>query len=143
MTPVKPHALFGLILVIVGVVLDFAFVEARVSDAFKSDPVPLLHSWDHRLHDMTVSYMVILGFLNIACALLAQRLGASRVDWPILSFMIGGTVLVIGTGFWYASAGPSYKWEPRCTVLTIGLAALVLGTALELYKVVTSRGVKP
>ncbi len=143
MTIFRAHAFFGLILVITGVVLDYVFVEARVSDAFKSDPLPLLHSWKHRLHNMTVSYIVILGFLNIACAFLAQRLVPSRVDWPILSSMVGGTVFVIGTGFWYASAGPSFKWEPRCTVLTIGLGALVVGTALELYKVMTSQGIKP
>ncbi len=139
----RAHACLGLILVITGVVLDYVFVGARVADAFKIDPLPLLHSWKHRTHDMTVAYMVILGFLNIACALLAQRLEPSRVDWLALSSLAGGTVLVIGTGFWYASAGPSFRWEPRCTVLTIGLGALVVGTALELYKVITSPGIKP
>lgn len=143
MTHFKVQACFGLILVIIGVVLDYVFIEARVADAFKSDPLALLHSWQHRLQGMSVSYMVILGFLNIACALLAQRLEPSRLDWLRLSFIVGGTLLVIGTSFWYASAGPSFRWEPRCTVLTIGLGALMVGTAFELYRVITSPGLKP
>lgn len=144
MTPFKAHALSGLILLMVGIVLDYTFVAARVTEAFRVDPAPYLHSWKHLLHDMTVSYMIILGFLNLGFALLAPRDAATWLDWAILSLMLAGTALLLGTGLWYASAGPSFKWEPRCTVLTLGLAALVVSIALDAYKLVgTPQPIRP
>lgn len=134
----RTHAAAGLILALLGIVLDYTFIEARVSNAFKTDPLPYIHSWKHRLQGLSVSYMIILGFLQIGLAVLSPHvIHRPRIAWAVLYLTLCGSIILVTTGFWYAVAGPSFRWEPRCTVLTIGLAAVVMGVCLEVYALVT------
>lgn len=135
MIPLKLHIIFGLLLIIVGIVFDFFFVQAKLTDSFKTDPVAYINSFKHQLYSLTAFYMIVLGFLNIAFALLSRYFTpATNLDWIIFGLLFVGSILLIATGFWYASAGPSFKWEPRCTVLSIGLVSLVLGLGMEIYR---------
>ncbi len=84
-----------------------------------------------------MSYMIILGFLQVGLALLSPHvIYRPRVAWAVLYLTQCGSAILLATGFWYAVAGPSFQWEPRCTVLTIGLAAVVMGVFLEVYALV-------
>ena len=136
MKPIKLHLIFGFLLILAGIVFDFCFVQSKASEAFKADSLSYLNSFKHQLYSLNVFYMFALGFLNIALALLIPHLADNpKIDWTILYLIFIGSVLLIATGFWYASAGPSFKWETRCTVLTIGLVAIILGILFELYKI--------
>lgn len=135
MTPLKLHLIFGLLLILVGIVFDFTFVQSKASQSFRTDPIIYLNSFKHQLYSLTVFYMFMLGFLNIALAILIRYFSlATNLDWIIFALIFVGSMLIIATGFWYASAGPSFKWEPRCTVLTIGLISIVLGLGIEIYR---------
>lgn len=135
MTLFKLHAIFGLSLISVGIIFDFGFVQAMMSNSFKTDPNTYIISFKHQLYGLTAFYIFMLGFLNIALALLIRYLGpAINLDWIILGLIFAGSIITIATGFWYADAGPSFKWEPRCTVLTIGLIFLLLGLGTEIYR---------
>lgn len=135
MTPLKLHIIFGLLLIIVGIVFDFFFVQAKLTDSFKTEPVVYINSFKHQLYRLTAFYMIVLGFLNIALALLTRYfMPATNLDWIIFDLIFTGSILLIATGIWYANAGPSFKWEPRCTVLTIGLISIVLGLGIEIYR---------
>lgn len=135
MTPFRLHIIFGLLLIIVGIVFDFGFVQTKMSASFRTDPTAYLNSFKHQLYSLTAFYMIVLGFLNIALGLLSRYFApAANLDWIIFGLIFTGSILLIATGFWYASAGPSFKWEPRCTVLTIGLASIVLGLGTEIYR---------
>ncbi len=137
MTPFKLHLIFGLILLAAGILFGFLFVGWKVSDAFKTDPAQYLLSFKKQLYDLTLLYVLVLGFLNIALALLTSYFtGSPKLDWIIFGLIFAGSLLLVATGFWYAFAGPSFRWEPRCTVLTISLAAVVLGLGLEIYKII-------
>jgi hypothetical protein len=135
MTPVKLHTIYGLLLILSGIVFDFGFVQGKIGmELIRSNP-PALTSWAKELYELTKFYMMALGFLNIALALLVRYLPPARnLDWTIFCLIFVGSTLLIATGFWYASAGPSFKWEPRCTVLTIGLTAIVVGLGMEIYR---------
>lgn len=133
----KLHLIFGLILIGAAILFGFLFVGWKISEAFKTDPTSYLVSFKKQLYDLTLLYMLALGFLNITLALLSPHFtGFPKLDWIIFSLIFFGSILLIATGFWYASAGPSFKWEPRCTSLTIALAAIVLGIGLEIYKII-------
>ncbi len=135
MTPFKLHVIFGLLLVLIGIVFDFAFVQSKMSESFRTNPVAYLNSFKHQLFSLTVFYMFMLGFLNIALALLARNFAhTTNLDWIIFALIFVGSILLIATGFWYANAGPSFKWETRCTVLTIGLIFIVFGLGTEIYR---------
>jgi len=138
MTPFKLYIIFGLLLILIGIVFDFAFVQAKMSNSFRTDPTTYINSFRHQLYSLTVFYMIVLGFLNIAFALLSRYFTATtNLDWIILGLIFAGSILIIATGIWYANAGPSFKWETRCTVLTIGLIFTVLGLGMEIYRFFT------
>ncbi len=85
-----------------------------------------------------VAIALVLGLANLALSLLGARTGAAtRLDWTVCFLTTGGSVVLIATAFWYASAGPSFQWETRCTVLSTGLVALLLGLGIEVYRVST------
>jgi len=135
MMPLKLHIAFGLLLILVGIIFDFGFVQTKMSASFRTDPAAYLNSFKHQLYSLTAFYMIVLGFLNITLALLSRYFApAANLDWIIFGLIFVGSTLVIVTGLWYASAGPSFKWEPRCTVLTIGLVSMVLGLGIEIYR---------
>lgn len=137
MTPFKLHIIFGLILLAAGILFGFLFVGWKGSEAFRADPAPYLLSFKKQLYDLTLIYIFVLAFLNIALALLIPHFaGSTKIDWTIFGLIFAGSILLIATGFWYANAGPSFRWEPRCTALTIGLLAVVSGLGLEIYKVI-------
>ncbi|HCJ65836.1 MAG TPA: hypothetical protein DHV62_00545 [Elusimicrobia bacterium] len=143
MKPFKLQIIFGLILLIIGFTFDFTFVQTQMSRAFKNDPVSYLNSFSKQLYDLTKFYMLGLGLINITLALLGLHLrNQPKLDWTICGLMLIGSILVIVTGFWYAKAGPSFKWELRCTVLTIGLFSILLGLVLEIYKSVSGTSAK-
>lgn len=138
MKPFKLHLTFGFILILIGIVFDYCFVQSKVSEAFKTDPLTYINSFKHQLYSLNVFYMFALGFLNIALALLIPHLADNpKFDWIIFYLIFIGSILLIATGFWYASAGPSFKWETRCTVLTIGLGGVIFGLGFELYKILS------
>jgi len=140
MTPSKAHIVFGLVLLIVGIAFDFFYVEWKLSEAFKTDPASYLASWEKNLLDLTKSYMIIFGLLSLAFAWLHSRFGGvTKIDWLVFWLLSAGAVLIIATGFWYAAAGPSFRWETRCTVLTIGLLAALTSLALEAYRALTAK----
>jgi hypothetical protein len=138
MTPFKLHIIFGLLLILTGVVFDFGFVQGKIGmELIKADP-PILNSWAKELYALSASYMFTLGFLNIALALLSRYLThTTKLDWIIFGLISVGSILLITTGLWYASAGPSFSWEPRCTVLTIGLISIVLGLGTEIFRFIS------
>jgi hypothetical protein len=136
----KYYLVFGISLLIIGIVFDFIFVQTRIANEFKSDPVPYLNSWSKQLYDLTKFYLIVLGVVNILLALLSRHLSHIKiVDSIVFSLIIIGSVFIIATGFWYANAGPSFKWELRCTVLTVGLIAVISGLGLEMYKFLTEK----
>ncbi len=138
MTLLKLYIIFGLLLILVGIIFDFGFVQTKMSASFRTDPATYLNSFKHQLYSLTAFYMIVLGFLNIALALLSRYFTpATNLDWIIFGLIFTGSILLIATGLWYASAGPSFKWEPRCTVLTIGLVSIVLGLGMEIYRFFT------
>ncbi len=141
MTVFRLHIILGLLLILGGIVFDFGFVQGKIgSELVKANP-PSLTSWAKELYDLTKFYMIVFGFLNIALALLIRYFVPTKhLDWIILGLTFVGSILVIATGLWYASAGPSFKWELRCTVLSIGLVSILLGLVLELYKVFSAKG---
>lgn len=140
MIPFKPHIIFGLLLILAGIIFDFTFVQTKISDSFKTDPVAYINSFEHQLYILTAFYMFVLGFLNIALALLIRYFApAANFNWVIFGLIFVGSILVIATGLWYASAGHSLKWETRCTVLTIGLISIVSGLGMEIYRFFISK----
>ena len=142
MTPFKSHVVFGLVLLLAGLLFDFGFVARKASEVFQADPVPYLHSWERVLYDLTKSYMMILGLASIAFGFVVSRFPSSpKIDWTVFFSLAIGSVLLVATGFWYASAGPAATWQPRCTVMTIGLLGIVLSLGLETYRVLTGKPV--
>ncbi len=140
MIPFKPYIIFGLLLILAGIIFDFTFVQTKMSESFKTDPAAYINSFKHQLYSLTVFYMFVLGFLNISLALLIRYFApATNLDWIIFGLIFAGSMLLIATGLWYANAGPSLKWEPRCTVLTIGLISIVLGLGMEIYKFIIKK----
>ena len=139
----KLYLVIGLILLMVGFTFDFIFVQSRISASFKNNPTAYLNSFEKQLYDLTKFYMVCLGFLNIALALIVCRYKTIRkIDWVVFSLLLGGSLVLLATGFWYASAGPSFKWELRCTVLTLALSAILSALALEIYRVISRESFK-
>ncbi|MFH1745087.1 MAG: hypothetical protein ABH881_02885 [bacterium] len=135
MTPFKLHIIFGLLLILIGIVFDFLFVQGTVGQELVRANPPVLISWAKELYFLSAFYMFVLGFLNIVLALLIRYLAPSiNLDWIIFGLIFAGSILVIAAGLWYANAGPSLKWETRCTVLTIGLVFVVLSIGLEIYR---------
>lgn len=139
----KSYVIFGLILLIIGIVFDFTFVARETSNAFKTDPIPYLNSFKKQLYDLTKFYMIVLGFLNITLGLLVARFeNLTKLDWIVFYSVVIGSLLLISTGFWYASAGPSFKWETRCTVLTIGIFTIVISLGLEIYRLLSTKNLQ-
>lgn len=138
MTPFKLYIIFGLSLILVGIIFDFLFVQGVVGQKLITANPPALTSWAKELYALSGFYMIVLGFLNIIFALLSRYFTTTtNLDWIILGLIFAGSILIIATGFWYANAGPSFKWEMRCTVLTIGLIFTVLGIGMEIYRFFT------
>lgn len=139
----KFQIIFGLILLITGFIFDFGFLAPSMSNAFKTDPVPYLNSWSRHLYEFTKFYVIVLGLLNIALPFLKLHFASSpKLDWTILGLMVSGSIILIAAGLWYASAGPSFKWELRCTVLSVGLFAILLGLGLEIYKLLSGKNLQ-
>lgn len=136
----KAYTTFGLVLLIIGILFDFLFVQWRASDIFKTDPIPYLNSFGRLLLGITKFYMIIFGLLSIIFAFLTINLPVSiKLDWTIFGLLVGGSILIILTGIWYANTGPSFRWEPKCYVLTVGLLAIVFGMGLEIYKILGAK----
>jgi len=138
MTPFKLHIIFGLLLILIGIVFDFLFVQGKIGQELIRANPSSLNSWAKELYSLSAFYMFVLGFLNIALALLIRYLApATNLDWIVFGLIFAGSILVIAAGIWYANAGPSLKWETRCTVLTTGLIFTVLSIGIEIYRFFT------
>jgi hypothetical protein len=136
MTPQRFYAVFGLLLLMAGIAFDFGFLAPTVTRAFKVDASAYLSSFPRYIHDLARTYMLVLGVVNLVMSVLASRPATSRrQDWMVCLLIVVGSIVLIATAFWYASAGPSFKWEMRCSVLTIGLVSLLLGLGLQAYRV--------
>lgn len=137
----KSYITVGLALLIVGFIFDFLFVQWKASDAFKlSNPAVYLNSFHKLMFDLVKFYIIVLGFLLIIFALLAlNTIFLPKLDWTIFGLLVGGSILLIASGFWYANTGPSFRWEPKCYVLTAGLLAVVGGLGLEIYKILGAK----
>lgn len=135
MTTIKIHLIFGFILVIASFLFEFGYLAPKVSDSFKANSIPYLNSFDKYMYDLIKSYTLMLGLLNIVLALVNFHFyNSPKLDWIILILMISGSIIFIIAGLWYASAGPAFKWELRCTILTIGFSGILLSLGLEIYK---------
>ena len=135
MKMVKVQIVFGLTLLIVGILFDFLFVQGKVSMALLETNPDCLNSWEKQLYDLTKFYMISLGLVNIALAVLTSCFPEiTKLDQSVFYLVVIGSILLILSGIWYANAGPSFEWENRCTVLTIGLAGIILGLVLEICK---------
>lgn len=137
MTPQRTYLVFGLLLLIVGIIFDFGFLAPGVTRAFKGDASAYLGSFGRYIHDLARTYLLVLGVATLALAALPGRSAAAgRVEWAACLMVVIGSVVLIATSFWYAVAGPSFTWETRCTVLSIGLASLLSGLGSEVYRTV-------
>ncbi len=131
----KAYLIFGFLLLIIGILFDFLFVQTRISNMFKADPLVYLNSWEKQLHDLTKFYLIILGIISILLAIITNLLpDLTKLDWIIFYLITIGALLIIFTGIRYAFAGPSFKWELRCTVLTVGIFAAVTGLGMVIYR---------
>lgn len=136
----KSYATFGLALLVVGIIFDFLYVQWRASDIFKTDPVPYLNSFNRLLLDIIKFYMIVFGLLSVIFAFLTTVLPVSvKLDWTIFGLLVGGSIIIILAGIWYANTGPSFRWEPKCYVLTAGLLAMATGLGLEIYKILSTK----
>lgn len=134
----KLRMIFGLALILAGFLFDFGFLAPGISNAFKSDPTAYLNSFSRYIFDLTKTYIIILGLLNVAFSFVSvvfPGAGSNKLDWIISGLMIAGSVVFIFAGLWYAAAGPSFKWETRCTVLTLGLCGIFLSIGFEIYRI--------
>jgi hypothetical protein len=141
----KVRMVFGLVLILAGFLFDFCFLAPGISNAFKSDPAAYLNSFSRYMFDLTKTYMIILGLLNVALSFIPMLFlgaGSGKTDWIILGLMVAGSVVFIFAGLWYAAAGPSFKWETRCTVLTLGLCGIFLSIGLEIYRILFRTGAR-
>lgn len=87
--------------------------------------------------------MIALGLSNILLTLLIPDFtGSARLDWIIFGLIAAGSILLISTGFWYAHAGPSFRWKARRTVLAIALWAIISGLGIEVYKALSTKRLK-
>lgn len=132
---VKTYLVSGFLLLIFGILFDFLFVQWKVGmKLLETNPVGL-NSWAKQLYDMTKFYIVILGVISLILALLTCKINSiEKKDWLIFALVMAGSMLLIGAGLWYAVAGPSYKWEIRCTVLTAGMIGIISGFLLQMCR---------
>ncbi|OFV83772.1 MAG: hypothetical protein A2620_00530 [Acidobacteria bacterium RIFCSPHIGHO2_01_FULL_67_28] len=139
----KPwHAIFGLTLVAAGFLFDFGFVTTTSNfRALQENPAAYLSSWSKYAYELTRLYLFVLGFLNLAFALLVPCVKASARRQAVVSgLLVGGSVLFLIGGFWEARSGPAFEWEPACYVLTAGLAAILLSLGAQVYLLAQLRG---
>lgn len=131
----KAYLVIGFLLLIFGILFDFLFVQWKVGmKLLETNPVGL-NSWAKQLYDATKFYIVIIGVVSLILAILTSKINTIRgIDWLVFTLIMAGSILLIGAGLRYAVAGPSYKWEIRCTVLTAGLIGIVGGFLLEIYR---------
>ncbi len=131
----KAYLVFGFSLLIIGILFDFLFVQTKMSNMFKADPLMYLNSWEKQLYDLTKFYLILLGIISILLAIIINYLpDLTKLDWVIFYLLTSGSLLIIFTGIRYAVAGHSFKWELRCTVLTVGIFATVAGLGMVLYR---------
>ncbi len=135
-SPFNLHALLGLILIAAGIIFDFAFVTMKFTQAFKDDPAAYINSWEKYVFELVKFYLIVLGFLNIAFALLVSSRDLEQIDWIIFGLTGSGSILLVVGGYWEGLVGPVFKMEPPCYVLGIGLAALLIGITLKIYVLV-------
>ncbi len=135
-SPFNLHALLGLILIAAGIIFDFAFVTMKFTQAFKDDPSAYINSWEKYVFELVKFYLIVLGFLNIAFALLVSSRDLEQIDWIIFGLTGSGSILLVVGGYWEGLVGPVFKMEPPCYVLGIGLAALLIGITLKIYVLV-------
>lgn len=136
LTPFTLHSLLGFILIAAGIVFDFAIVTRDFTEAFKGDPAEYMNSWGKYVFELVKFYIIVLGFLNIALALLSISRDISQMDWVIFALISCGSILMIIGGIWEGLIGPVFKMEPPCYVLGTGLAAVLLGIVLNIYVLV-------
>lgn len=136
MTPLRVHAIFGLVLILGGFLFDFGFVSTSKNfQALQQQPTTYLSSFLRYAHELTRFYLFVLGFLNLAFAWLTPHAGGSeRMKWIVLGLLLGGSILFIAGGLWEARrTSPIFEWEPACYVLGVGLFAIVLSLAVEIH----------
>ena len=135
MAPFRWHAILGLVLITAGFLFDFGFVTTTSNfRALRENPAAYLSSWGRYAYELTKLYLFVLGFLNLAFALLIPRVTASARTQAIVSgLLMGGSVLFLLGGLWEARSGPAFEWKPACYVLTAGLVAILLSLVAEIY----------
>ncbi|MBI4467129.1 MAG: hypothetical protein HY656_06870 [Acidobacteria bacterium] len=129
------HAILGLVLIAAGFLFDFGFVTTTSNfRALQENPAAYLSSWSKYAYELTRLYLFVLGFLNLAFALLVPCVNASAKRQAVVSgLLVGGSVLFLIGGLWEARGGPAFEWEPACYVLTAGLVAILLSLVAEIY----------
>lgn len=127
------HAVLGLILIAAGIIFDFALVTRSFTEAFKDNPVAYINSWKKYVFELVKFYLIVLGFLNIAFALLVSSGDNMFMTWIIFGLIASGSVLMVIGGYWEGYMGPVFKMEPPCYVMGTGLAAIFLSIVLKIY----------
>ncbi|MBI3131506.1 MAG: hypothetical protein HYZ13_09285 [Acidobacteria bacterium] len=131
----RAYALLGFVFLVAGILFDFLFLARNASEALKGDAVAYMASFPRYIHELVRTYLLVLGLLHLALAALTARTGpAAHWDWAAFLLLGGGSLILIATSFWYAAAGPALTWQPRCTVLTLGLLAMLAGTGLGAFR---------
>ncbi len=139
-TPFKLHAIFGLVLIVIGFIFDFGLITT-MENFSASLQKPVTQAWTKHVYDSIKFYLFVLGFLNIAFAMLVLLSGATEQSrWIIFGMMALGALFFITGGMWESQGPPAYEWTPACTVLTIGLAGVLLGIVLEAYEIIKWSG---
>lgn len=136
MTPSRVHAIFGLVLIAAGFLFDFGVVTTTGNfQALQQNPAAYLSSFARYAYELTRFYLFVLGFLNLAVALLNLRArGSETLQWIVSGLLLGGSTLLILGGLWEARRStPIFEWEPACYVLGMGLFAILLSLAVEIY----------
>ena len=136
-TPFKLHAIFGLLLIVIGFIFDFGLITTVENFSASLQKPVTQHAWTKHVYDTIKFYLFVLGFLNIAFVMLAPLSGAAEQSrWIIFGMMALGALFFIIGGMWESQGPPAYEWTPACTVLIIGLVSILLGIALEAYNII-------
>ena len=142
MTLSRLHAILGLFLIAIGFLFDFGFVTTTSNfQALQENPTSYLRSFLRYAYDLTRFYLFVLGFLNLVFALLNPRVaGSERMKSVVSALLLGGSVLFLIGGLWEARrTSPIFEWELACYVLAVGLCAILLALALEIYLLAVKR----
>lgn len=131
----KLQIILGLALIIAGFIFDFGFITTTKNFTEVLSNTSASSAWTKHVYELIRFYLFMLGFLNIALALLIPpSTPYKKIERIIIGLVAGGSIFVILGGLLEAQhTGPAYTWGLACYVLSSGLFAILLGLVLEIY----------